>query len=484
MKQWTAQQEQIFDVVRMGGGNVVVEALAGTGKSSTAVGCLQQGLRGKVGFVAFNSHIAEELQSRLPPHVPACTLHSLGLQACKKAFGRLVVDDGKLGKLARELLPDAYPSVRRAAEQLAKLCKYTLTPEKDYLARESLIEHYGLDIDDRDQDTVYRLANDLIERSAAMTDVIDYDDMVWFPIRHNLIVDQFDLLLVDEAQDLNRAQQALARAATVSGRLGAIGDRFQAIYGFTGADNNALPRLSTELGATVLPLTVTWRCPTSHVKIAQNLVPALEAAPHAVDGVVKTMARREIIGAVRPGDLVISRKNAPLVGLTMKLILAGVPAMMRGREIGRGLLMLIGRLKADNLAHLIDRIEEHRDWESRRLIRKRADSAQLEALNDRCDCLGQLASQVASLEELAEFINTKFDDRAQLSEQVVLSSVHRAKGLESHTVYVLDPESLPLVRKDTKPWQLQQEHNICYIACTRSKHTLVFESHIPDIYRS
>ncbi|MCC6420826.1 MAG: ATP-binding domain-containing protein, partial [Gemmataceae bacterium] len=189
-----------------------------------------------------------------------------------------------------------------------------------------------------------------------------------------------------------------------------------------------------------------------------------------------------IASSVRPGDLVICRKNAPLVGLTYRLVLAGVPAVMRGREIGRGLLALITRLKPASLADLIDRLEDYREREVRRLVRKSAPQSQHDNLNDRCDCLGQLAAQVTSLEQLETFIAEKFDDAAKPGASVVLSSVHRAKGLEADMVYVLDPSSLPLRRKNPKPWETQQELNLCYVCVTRAKKTIVFEDHVPSIF--
>jgi superfamily I DNA/RNA helicase len=133
------------------------------------------------------------------------------------------------------------------------------------------------------------------------------------------------------------------------------------------------------------------------------------------------------------------------------------------------------------LADLIDRIEDFRWKEHGRLDRRKAPESQYDALNDRCDCLGQLAAQVTSLEQLEMFITSKFDDNARPGAQVVLSSVHRAKGLEADNLFVLDPGSLPLIRRDSKKWQRIQERNLVYIAATRAKRVLTFEERIPQI---
>jgi DNA helicase-2/ATP-dependent DNA helicase PcrA len=56
---------------------------------------------------------------------------------------------------------------------------------------------------------------------------------------------------------------------------------------------------------------------------------------------------------------------------------------------------------------------------------------------------------------------------------VVFSSVHRAKGLEAKRVYILSPELMPH-KMATKPWELEQERNIEYVAITRTLSELVY----------
>jgi len=56
----------------------------------------------------------------------------------------------------------------------------------------------------------------------------------------------------------------------------------------------------------------------------------------------------------------------------------------------------------------------------------------------------------------------------------IFSSVHRAKGLEADTVYIIRPDQLPLIRKNQSDWELGQEYNLKYVALTRSKNRLVF----------
>src|SRR5205823_6538699 len=143
-----------------------------------------------------------------------------------------------------------------------------------------------------DSPAIYRAVAELVELAAKETATIDYDDMVWLPVRGNWSVGSFDTLFVDEAQDLSRVQQALACKATA--RLVVCGDRRQSLYGFAGSDCEALPRLAGELDGTdrkclSRPLTVTFRCPMAHVELARKIVPEIEPAAGAVPGVVSSI---------------------------------------------------------------------------------------------------------------------------------------------------------------------------------------------------
>ena len=58
----------------------------------------------------------------------------------------------------------------------------------------------------------------------------------------------------------------------------------------------------------------------------------------------------------------------------------------------------------------------------------------------------------------------KLDSRWQYS----ISTVHRAKGMESERVYIAEPLTLPLLWESQKQWQEQQEQNLLYVALSRS----------------
>ena len=56
----------------------------------------------------------------------------------------------------------------------------------------------------------------------------------------------------------------------------------------------------------------------------------------------------------------------------------------------------------------------------------------------------------------------------------MLSTGHKAKGLESNNVYILQPELLQPQRYDTRDWQLEQLRNLTYVMYTRARENLRF----------
>lgn len=516
---WTAQQEALFSAVRSTSANVIAESVAGSGKSTTSVHAAGQAGEKRIGFVAFNTHIAKDLKGKLRGSADACTLHSLGRSALLKAFPDSELDERKGERLAREVWPEETWQRRqgivvlrppaKAVLELARACKLTLTSPEDQQKVAQAVDVMGIELPPR-----YTLA-DLLPRVGLLLERMqddvhrhDYDDMLWLPTHLGLPTERYDLLFVDEAQDLSPLQRAVALSAAGDGRVCLVGDSKQSINAFCGSDPDSFPFLKSLLsaqdrGARDCSLTITFRCPASHVALAQQIVPWITARPGAPDGAARVITAEEFRGVLRPGpgDLVLSRRNAPLVGICLNLLSEGLPACMVGRDLGRGLLDLIRQLGKENTAELILALD---DWLSAKideLERKGASDTTFQAVQDRAQCVRELAAKFSTTARLVDFIQTKLavNEEADRSKVISCSSVHRAKGLEAERVYLVDTESLPLVLTCRQcrgsgqgplalsacpackgrgsrqgPVQVQQEWNLLYVALTRGKREMYF----------
>lgn len=116
----------------------------------------------------------------------------------------------------------------------------------------------------------------------------DDDDMLDLPLKLGYGFESLDVALVDEAQDFSRLQHRLVRHVVGRrGRVIFVGDDRQATHGFSGADKGGLTRAAEVFGAVTLPLTVTFRCPASHVELAARFSDGIEAAPGAATSEVR-----------------------------------------------------------------------------------------------------------------------------------------------------------------------------------------------------
>jgi hypothetical protein len=271
-----------------------------------------------------------------------------------------------------------------------------------------LMDEFGIETFDMTRDNFIRIVIKTLGLCKAANKIIDFDDMIWFPFVYRLNVGKFDIVFVDEAQDLNAAQITMVLSAIKpGGRIIAVGDPAQSIYQFRGADSEAIPNIISKLKAKTLPLSVTYRCPKKVIKIAQEVVPDIECADGAPEGIVEDILVAEFLKKVKPGDFVLSRTNAPLIKYCMALLKAGVPANIQGRDVGANLQYFIKKSKAKTIDKFITYVNEWRELETKRLLSEKKDPA---STLDKSECLLNLCEGILTIKELKETIEKLFDD--------------------------------------------------------------------------
>lgn len=530
----SAFQTAIFDFIVNEQGNAVVNAVAGSGKTTTIVRALEYipfsvlvrnkrivppvsidynngkfatDSKGnsvdistypdinlmmanyKICFIAFNKHIVKELKRRKPDYVKAATVHSLGLETMRRNFPGIKIDED--GDKLSAILDPIWPVSKKIMEQgnqvdnpnrkvnilkrnamrkLVAICKATLIDYKVPQNVVDIIEFYNIEIEQSIVEEVVRQLPHAMYQCQANTSLIDFDDMLWMPIVLNLRLEKFDYLFVDERQDMNACQiEYIMRSLNDNGRVIAVGDENQSLYGFRGADIRGSQKMIDALNAKILPLSVTYRNPTSHVKLAQRFVPEIQAPDTAIEGTVQSISEESFLNMVEPGDMVLCRTNAPLIPYAFDCIRRGKKAIIRGRDIGKSLVQFIEKFEADSLSTLEILMSEFETSEMERLLEK-GKELQAAMLEDKIQTIRVVANECKSVQDLISKLKMLFDDS---NIGIVFSSVHRAKGLETKNVFILKEELLPHP-KATKPWELVQEDNTHYVALTRSKENLYF----------
>ena len=484
---WSKYQEAIFEL----GANLttwqhlVIEAGAGSGKTTVGVefaARLPSGL--EVAFVAFNVKIARTFAAKLPPHVHSSTLHSLGLGNVKNALGNVKVEGRKVWYIIKaltdgmdwdraEVVDQSISSIQR----LVSLCKANLMDPTDenleYISDRWNVETNG------DRQVIFETTRETYKRSLEDTTTIDFDDMIHLCATGRVPCRQFDVLVIDETQDLNKANlEFMVRSVKPGGHIVAVGDKNQSIYGFRGADTDAMPNIIARLNAKVLPLSITYRVPASGVALANTLVPELEAAPGAIEGIIESVSEYKFLDMVKPGDLVLCRTNAPLVSPCFDLIRQGVKAVILGRDIGKNLMAMVKKIqkryRVRSLEDTLKELAEYRRMEVSKLLRAEKEM-QAQILEDKVETIIALSDGCYTVADLERRVDQVFADDA---EGVTFSTVHKAKGGEADRVFILKPELMPHPKAGAG-WEQEQELNIQYVAWTRHKKALYFVGGAP-----
>ncbi len=460
-----------------------MEAVAGAGKTTTLIRACQL-MRGSVAFAAYNKKIADEVKGKLsdagvsPNAVRAGTFHSFGFSAWRYVHKNVLVDERvKKDRILNTLMmPTQFHTFAMNLCSLAKQAALGAVHDAGNEANWwSIVEHHDLDLELEDPELAkegIRWAYKALKLSRDISsEVIDYDDMIYMPIATRCRVWQNDWVLVDEAQDTNPARRALARKMLKpGGRAIFVGDRHQAIYGFTGADSDAVDLIIREFGCSSLPLTTTYRCPKAVVRAAQEVVHHIQAHETAPEGTVREIEVSDLQGqSLQSSDAVLCRNTAPLVKLAFQLIKSGTACHVEGKSIGEGLIKLAKRWKTNNVAVLRDAIVNYRDRQVEKLMTKGKESL-AEALADRVETILVLSEGLPDVSALHAKIDALFQDDTPT---LTLSTVHKSKGREWERVFVLGRNAYMPSKYARQAWQLQQEDNLVYVAYTRAKAELV-----------
>lgn len=470
-------QQAIYKTFQLTTKDLNISAVAGSGKTTVLLELLKYiPEKQKSLFLAFNNSVVNELKDRNKrDDVKILTLHSCGWRAILSRYGgRAKMNPNKaFDKTAKVLKKYKIKEDRKgyffyAVPKILDLMRSNLTEN----SKEAIIEltmHYDINIEEEDIPMVIDAFDLMINDKR----VFDFGDMIYVPVTDKFIrLKKYDNVFCDESQDFSLCQhEFIKQCLNRRGRLVTVGDKRQAIYGFAGADANSYDRLSNLNGKAIrMPLSVSYRCAKNIVKEAQKIVPDISYAPNAEEGVVKDGSLMEL----KDGDWILCRNLKPLVETYLWLLKNKVKSKIRGKEIGEGIIALIRKTKAKT----IDGMYKSLDDEYTKLImkldkrgvRKPSQHPKVEALLQKVEVIEVLAEEVTTITGLIELIKGIFSDEVK---GILLSTIHKSKGLENNKIFFLTPELIPS-QYATQPWQVEQEMNLFYVCVTRAKRELTY----------
>lgn len=309
---------------------------------------------------------------------------------------------------------------------------------------------------------------------------LGFIDMLLLPACWNLKPKACQVLLVDEFQDLTPLQFELVRKSAEQGaRIVLVGDSNQSIYGFAGATGNAFEwvrQLPGNVRSFGLPFS--WRCARAIVRKANGIVPTIRPAESAPEGIVQEVSLKEMYEAVKPGDLVLSRFNAPLIRIFLGLLSRSVPVLLRGNDIEKSLVRALREIgESSGFAYSGFDLFASR-WFDAKVEKARGNRALIRSLEDNFEAVGicHTTFRAESIFELITQVQKVFgdmrkdeEDRRITNDVIWLSSIHRSKGLQAKRVWVMDGKELPLRGPGMSRAEIETENNVAYVAFTRAQ---------------
>lgn len=539
---FTEEQKKIFQFVEYESGHGIIDAVAGAGKTTTIMECAKFVKdKNAILFCAFNNSISSEIARKFRElglnEVTVKTIHALGRQILQdnNSSGKpITLEENKYKELLKdkeiqEKLKPYYEKVIKingfAVDELddrknfatnnlvnkinSRLIEInqkfraTLTKE-DVSEFENLIIHFGI-FNDIEIDKKYfkeevseyfechKILLEAGNQLSKTTMIIDYTDMLYLPYKWNQQpIRKFEFLFIDECQDLSKAQFAIAaKYGKKGGRILAVGDPSQSIYGFTGADINSFNRVKEYTQANQLPLTTCFRCPKKIVELAKIIRTDIIGNKED-EGIIHKIIFDEVVILARPGDLIISRLRAPIVLLVFSFIDKNIRVHIHEDEV-KEIINDIKNIFKQNELNLIISSLTHGFEDLKNEVMSRWNwiiQKNSERITDSTERNLYIENENKYLEKKLDFLYKKYeqwkndcntiidilrrikDFISATDNAIKLSTIHRAKGLENNRVFILNYDELPFFRLQQKDWERTQEINLKYVAITRALNEL------------
>lgn len=494
--------------------NILVEARAGSGKTTTIAkifSLLPEDL--KCIFISFNVHNKEELERKLSDcdkKKRIATSYSIGYNSILGFLRgtKPVIEENKyvsfIEKYVNMLIKNSlihlnsndevilikdkneknYGNVLDFKTKLKKLINlYRLYLCGNNLSSfQSICKTHGLDVDKFTFGLISSIVNSSVKNFNDKNDevkIIDYVDMIYFPLVLNLKFHKYDVVITDEFQDYSIAQYEIARRSRKSdGKFVTVGDPFQSLYQFNGADPHVYEKIKNEKNTISLKLTYTFRCAKKIVEEAKIFVSDIKAMENASEGKVEFKSVLE----AKYGDWVLCRYNFPLFKLFFDYHKKGINSCIKGKDYNLLIQDVISfyKNKSFSIHDMMDSLNKELKHIYREIKNKDENPEENALFLEKREIINGIKylneNSVIDFNDINETfrkMNLMFKEHDQ-NQCVVLSTVHKSKGLENDVIYYIvhryEIENGKFVLNKTK-----QDFNINYVAITRAKKELYYD---------
>lgn len=449
-KEWSTLQEAIYSAGTDTSDNLLVQAVAGSGKTTTLVELARRVREPALYFLAFNKIIATELQNRLPQGCTAKTFNALGHGMMPRSAKLNAYKDYDITK--QHGIPfKAQQPVVQAVEFAKQKALGILDMDLEgffsdvFLQGEIMIDEVYLE---KAPEWALRVFSD----SLRVDQQFSFGDQLYYPVAAGKRFPRADVVMVDEAQDLSPIQHLMLER--MESRMIAVGDRAQAIYAWRGADEASMDRLREKFQMRELPLSISYRCAQRIVREAQSLVSHIQFSDKAPEGKVEVI--EDIPEGLTKDDMIVCRNNAPLMRFCVGALRDKKPIKLLS-TVGDDVRKALEKVEGVYTREALKSLEQ---WRDRELARSE-DERRRQKIWDRYHMIEPFLAAYKLKAEAIAALNILISSTTG----PIVSTIHRSKGLEAQRVFFLDPG---LLGDDG------QENNLRYVAITRAKMELYY----------
>lgn len=474
--EWSEYQKDIYEAVTTLPDNLSVEAVAGSGKTTTITHAMRILQDPDVMFLAFNRAIANTLAGRVPIGCEARTFNSLGhrllTQYLRAQSFSPKLNQYKVWDIARSHMSDTnWEDFGRAVVQLVSLAKnagFGISQTYDTSMFYELLDGYSIDIAPEFEDHACKLAQATFSKSIEPAEEFDFDDQLYMPVFLERNFPHYNCTMVDEAQDLTTIQHLmLGRLQDRGSRIIAVGDSYQAIYGFRGAKTDSMEALAIHFNMLKFPLSISYRCPKAVVRHAQLIVPYIKHSEDAIEGKVEHVEELPIPEEFPRHSMILCRNNGPGFRLALRFLKERLPCRLMS-NMGKDLIVFVKKFKAKDCDDLSKKLSKWKD-EQTLAAEARKSYGKIAFIQDKYDSLMPFVYEFQLVGQVTDALHTLLHGTTGPR----ISTIHKAKGLEAEHVYLLRPDLLPSKYAKSEE-QLRQEANLKYVAITRALKTLTY----------
>ncbi|MGW4490460.1 AAA family ATPase [Streptomyces sp. NPDC004376] len=474
----TAQQQAIIDAA-VEGKHVAVQALAGTGKTSTLVMIAAQMLERRIGYIAFNRSIAEEAGRKFGRNVTARTSHSFALQDLRNTPYRHKVSiagsrnsgarrpkdvAAALGITAELRVGDRDGNLQRVGpEDIAKIVMGALRRYRQSADLELGRQHLG------EKWAHVPVARTLLGYARrAWADIadpnsnkifFDHDDYlkIWALSDPRL---NFDTIFFDEAQDINPVLRKVIQDQDA--QIVVVGDSNQAIYEFRGA----VDALQDWPADVVLPLTQSWRFGPAVAEVGNAYLALLESDLR-LEG---APTLDTVLGTVEEPDAILTHSNV-----------GAISAVFAGFEAGKRVALVGGGRDIEDIARAARDLQQGRRtkhpelsaFENWNEVKEYAESDEDATTLQTFVRLVDRYTPQGLINMIRDLVPEEARDE-ETRPELVVSTAHKSKGREWDQVQVWS--DFPQPKEDTKTGELvlpaPDKLRLAYVTVTRARKRL------------